>query len=666
MSLSPGHRLGPYEIVAAIGAGGMGEVYRAKDARLDREVAIKVLPASVAGDTERLARFEREAKAVAALSHPNILAIFDVGTERATGGTETVVAYAVTELLEGETLRARIDGGALAPRKAIDCAVQLARGLAAAHDKGLVHRDLKPENVFLLRDGQVKILDFGLARQMVAPTGAGVSQTVAAVTDPGTVLGTVGYMAPEQVRGQAVDGRSDLFALGAVLYEMLAGRRAFAGDTAADTMTAILKEDPPELAGSRVEISPALDRIIRHCLEKNPAERFQSARDVAFALDALSGSNVSAGAAIAVGSARATRPRALLIAATVAAALVTGWLAGSLGGRPEPTTGARAADVTYQPVTFDEGFVFAARFAQDGRTIVFSADWEQQARDVFVTSVDSPESRPLGLTGADLVGLSPSGDLAILEKSVITSGNPYRRTGTLARASLTGGAARPEVDGVAFADVARDGRMAIVRIEGDKSVLEYPAGHVLDEQPGFFAPRVSPDGTHVAVFSGDPQRYGGAGFRVKIFERSGAVVAESRPFTDWWSLAWTPDGEVWFSATEVEGYQVALFGLDLSGRERLVFRTPGSITVHDISGQGDLLASFDQNRQRVELLEAAGGGGCAGLVVERGGGPGGPFEQPRAFVRPAWRQRWSQRLGLHVARRRADAREDLRRHGARD
>jgi len=299
MALTIGTRLGPYQIIAAIGAGGMGEVYKARDTRLNRDVAIKVLPESLAADPdpstgsgssraksrdERRARFEREAQAVAALSHPNILAIFD------TGASDNQL-YVVTELLEGETLRDALQDGALPVRKAVDIAVQIAHGLAAAHDKQLVHRDLKPENVFLLADGQVKILDFGLARQVV--TGTGATGTVAALTDPGTVMGTVGYMAPEQVRGQAVDARTDLFALGAVLYEMLSGQRAFRRDTGADTMFAIVKEDPPDLLTARADLSPALDRIVRHCLEKNPNERFQTARDVAFALGGLSGSGPS-------------------------------------------------------------------------------------------------------------------------------------------------------------------------------------------------------------------------------------------------------------------------------------------------------------------------------------------------------------------------------------
>src|SRR5688572_28753988 len=281
MPLAPGTILGPYEIVGLLGAGGMGEVFRARDSRLHRDVAVKILPAHVAADPDRRARFERESRAVAALSHPNILAIFDVGVDGP-------VTYAVTELLEGESLRECVADRALPVRKAVEIAVQVARGLSAAHDKGIVHRDLKPENIFVLIDGRVKILDFGLAR-----TAADTSAGTATGTEPGVVMGTVGYMAPEQVRAQPVDARTDLFALGVVLHEMLSGHRVFQRDTPAESMTAILREDPPELLGARADISPALNSIVRHCLEKNPSERFQTARDAAFALEALSGSTAS-------------------------------------------------------------------------------------------------------------------------------------------------------------------------------------------------------------------------------------------------------------------------------------------------------------------------------------------------------------------------------------
>lgn len=276
MSLASGTRLGPYDIVSPIGAGGMGEVYRAKDARLGRDVAIKVLPESLANDADRRARFEREAKSLAALNHPNVAQIYGLEEGPAEAGHH--VRALVMELLEGETLRDRLASGALPVRKAVEVAVQIARGLGAAHDKQIVHRDLKPENIFIVSDGQVKILDFGLARDIVTHA-SGATETRAKLTDAGIAMGTVGYMAPEQIRAQAVDGRTDLFAFGAVLFEMPTGTRAFQRDTSAETMTAILKEDPPDLLSANAQVPPSLDRIVRHCLEKNAAERFQSARD---------------------------------------------------------------------------------------------------------------------------------------------------------------------------------------------------------------------------------------------------------------------------------------------------------------------------------------------------------------------------------------------------
>src|SRR5438270_3103778 len=284
MALSPGTKLGPYEVVSPAGAGGMGEVYRARDSRLNREVAIKVLPAQFSRDPDRVSRFRQEAQAAAALNHPNILAIHDFGEHDGS-------VYIVAEMLEGETLRERVRAGALSTRKAGDYAEQTARGLAAAHEKGIVHRDLKPENVFITKDGRVKILDFGLAKQSILEAGASsYTATMAGPepTQPGTVMGTVGYMSPEQVRGKALDHRSDLFSFGAILYEMISGKRAFKGDSSIETMNAILKEDPPELSDSGLNITPGLDRIIHHCLEKEPAMRFQSARDLAFDLESLS------------------------------------------------------------------------------------------------------------------------------------------------------------------------------------------------------------------------------------------------------------------------------------------------------------------------------------------------------------------------------------------
>src|SRR5215831_2094253 len=296
MNISAGTRLGPYEIRSKIGEGGMGEVYRARDEKLNRDVAIKVLPFAVSADKDRLARFEQEAQAAGALNHPNILVIFHI---EAHGGPP----YMFWKLLEGQTLRERMNGTVLPQRKALELALQIARGLAAAHEKGIVHRDIKPDNVFITNDGRVKILDFGLAK-LSGEIFSGESPTEVATrkvkTDPGTVMGTMGYMSPEQLRGQNADGRSDIFSFGAVFYEMLSGTRAFHRNSTAETMSAILNEDPPDLSTTNRMVAPSLERVVNRCLEKNPEQRFHSASDLAFAIEALSGMGTDSGQTAAV------------------------------------------------------------------------------------------------------------------------------------------------------------------------------------------------------------------------------------------------------------------------------------------------------------------------------------------------------------------------------
>ena len=351
---------GPYEILSPLCAGGMGAVYRARDTRLGREVALKILPESFSRDSDRLRRFEQEARSVAALNHPNILAIHDIGTHEGT-------PFLVSELLEGASLCMELDHGPLSPRKAADYAAQIAQGLAAAHEKGIVHRDLKPDNIFITREARAKILDFGLAK--LAPSGEAASGGVTLTSSPteaGMVMGTAGYMAPEQVRGSAVDSRTDIFAFGAVLYEMLSGQRAFRRNTAAETMTAILREDPPELSEMAHPVSPGMERIVLRCLEKQPEQRFQSAKDLAFALEALTGTTVKTGAAAAIADQPSRHPWVGIAAASALSLLLGAAIDWFL--RPAP-----AAPPTFTRLTFDQGEVVEARFAPDGKAVVYSA-----------------------------------------------------------------------------------------------------------------------------------------------------------------------------------------------------------------------------------------------------------------------------------------------------
>ncbi|MRR11823.1 serine/threonine protein kinase, partial [bacterium] len=374
MTLGPGTTLGPYEVLAPLGAGGMGEVYRARDSKLARDVAIKVLPESVASDAKALARFEHEARAVAALSHPNILSIFDFGTHDGT-------TYAVTELLEGETFRELLRRGPLSPRRATELATQVAHGLAAAHGKGVVHRDLKPENLFLTADGLVKILDFGVAHRTepVKPGEETSAATVSRQTDPGAVIGTVGYMAPEQVRGEVVDHRSDLFSFGTVLYELLTGRQAFRRGSAAETMAAVLNEEPPEIEATGKPVPQGLKRIVEHCLEKSATKRFHDAEDLAFALESATGNFASAEQpATPASSRRRTIPLLAASAAVVLAlalALPLGVLVGR-AGRPEASAPPR-----YTQLTFTENPVVRGRFTHDGRSVVYS-EWPEGIREL--------------------------------------------------------------------------------------------------------------------------------------------------------------------------------------------------------------------------------------------------------------------------------------------
>ena len=559
----------------------MGEVYRARDSNLDRDVAIKVLPAQLGDDPEALSRFEREAKAVAALSHPNILAIFEFGRQEN-------VAYAVMELLKGETLRSRLSAGPLPFRKVIDYGAQILQGLAAAHDEGIVHRDLKPENVFVTEDGRIKILDFGLARQSL-PGLAGDdtrSPTVARSTEPGTVMGTVGYMSPEQVRGHSADSRSDIFSFGAVLYEMLTGRRAFQRDTGAETMTAILKEDPPEPSESGARIPPGIDRILHHCLEKSPQERFQSARDAAFDLQSLSGA-----LAVPASNARAAASPRAWIAAAGLAFLV---LCAAAVYKASHGFGS-AGSPTFRQLTFRRGMVRGARFARDGQTIVYGAAWEGKPIAAFAIRSGSPDSSALDLPSADILAIAPSGQLALqLGKRFI---EPYVSSGTLAEAHLAAGETpRERLQGVQWADWSPDGkRLAVVRDVGGRNRLESPVGTVLYETAGWIGnPRFSPSGDAIA-FLDHWGRFGDLG-SVVFVSLSGKAQKLSEGWMSLQGLAWWPDGkEIWFTGTKSGGNR-ALHAVSRAGRLRIVFRQTGSLTLEDVSPREEILLADEDLR----------------------------------------------------------------------
>jgi Tol biopolymer transport system component len=594
VTLAAGTKLGPYEILAPIGAGGMGEVYRAKDPRLGREVAIKVLPPSFAQDPDRLKRFEQEARAAGVLNHPGITAVYDIGT------AADQSPYIVTELLEGETLRSRLGAGAVSVRKATEYAVQIAKGLAAAHEKGIVHRDLKPENLFLTNDGRVKILDFGLAKLKIEGGESGQTDmnTVSGGTQPGVVLGTMGYMAPEQVRGKPADRRSDLFAFGTILYEMLSGQRAFRGDTAADTITSILTKEPPDLSQANRDVHPGLDRIVRHCLEKNPEERFESARDVAFDLENLS--TASAQTAAVTGISEVPKKRVWLLPALIAAAIALA--AGLFAGY---RTGKKAGYVpppNYQQLTFRRGEVYSGRFAPDGQTVIYASAWDGKPVELFATRTDRPESRTFGL-GSDVLAISKSGDVLVsLDRHMEEA---FIRTGTLAEVGISGGVAPREIHkDIQWADWGPDGKdIAVVRDVNLRNQLEFPIGKVLYQTAGWVShPRVSHDGALIAFMDHSQRRDDGG--TVAVVDRSGKKRTLSGDFSSEYGLAWSPSGtEIWITGAKVGGNR-ALYAISLTGGERLLARVTQSLTLQDVSADGRLLVAHDTIRIGVLAGEA--------------------------------------------------------------
>ena len=587
MALAPSTQLGPYLIQSQIGAGGMGEVYRARDTRLGRDVALKILPESLSRDSDRLRRFEQEAQAVAALNHPNIVAIFDVGHQNG-------APYLVSEYLEGESLRATLNHGPLSQRKVIDYAVQIANGLAAAHEKGIVHRDLKPDNLFVCRDGRVKILDFGVAK-LAAPSEPDGATVTSSQTAAGVVLGTASYMAPEQVRGERIDARTDIFSFGAVLFEMTSHKRAFQRPTTAETMTAILREDPPEITDVQPPIAPATERIIRRCLEKNPENRFQSAKDLAFGLEALS--QISTGsqtdAQRAVQGAKPAARQNLIAAGTVAAVALAmlglGWWVGRVSTPAPPE---------YQQITFRTGTVGNARFTPD-ENIVYSATWEDGVNQLFLSRRGDAGAVPLGLKNAEILSISKTGELAIRLHQLGHGG--YAFSGTLARVPLSGGTPREALDNVGDADWAPDGeQMTITRYMPETSHwrLEYPIGKVLFDSINWISqPKISPDGKSIA-FADHENPGGDDQGSVAVIGPDGHEKKLSSRWSSLEGIEWASSGnEVWFAGSDT-GAANQLRGVTLGGKVRTIANVPGGMWLQDMRNGAALMVV---NHQRVNI-----------------------------------------------------------------
>ena len=592
MTLATGTRLGPYEILAPIGAGGMGEVYRARDERLRREVALKVLPASIAQDADRLRRFESEARAASGLNHPNIVTVHDIGKSNGT-------TYMAMELVDGSSLRQMLAGGAIPEKKMLEVAVQMADGLAKAHSAGIVHRDLKPENVMVSRDGFVKLLDFGLAKPFAAPSeGSSALPTMAGETQPGTVLGTVGYMSPEQASGRPVDYRSDQFSLGSILYEMATGQRAFQKPTGAETLSAIIREEPESVARVNPRAPAPYRWIVERCLAKDPEDRYISTRDLARDLKSVrehvSEVTSSASGATAVSAA----PRRRSIAGWIAAAALALGLA---GGALLERRLTKSEPPSFTQLTFRRGTLGSARFAPDGQTIMYSASWDGKPMEVFVSRLDTPESRPFGLSMTELLSVSPSGEMAVSVDR--HDAIPFNRTGTLARIGMTGGGTPKEVlEDILWADWAPNGQdLAVVRQQGGKIRLEYPVGKALYETSGWIShPRVSPGGDEVAFL--DHPLQGDDSGTVTLVDRSGKKRTISESFESAQGLCWAPGGsEVFFSATSA-GLNRALQAASRSGRVRILARGTGSFTVQDVSKTGRVLLIADKSRKEMSAM----------------------------------------------------------------
>jgi eukaryotic-like serine/threonine-protein kinase len=578
--LGAGARVGPYEVLAALGAGGMGEVYRARDTRLGREVALKVI-SDGAIDSERLQRFEQEARLAGSLNHPNLVVVHDVGSE---GGSP----FLVTELLEGESLRHRLSRGRLPLRTALDLAVQIAEGLAAAHARGIVHRDVKPDNIFLTSAGRAKLLDFGIAK-LTAPRSIEGTRNLLDTTltpeglgtRPGAMLGTPGYMSPEQVRGEPVDARTDIFSLGTVLYEMLAGAPAFAAKSLIESGHAILESEPAPLPES---VPPAVDLLVRRCLEKEPARRFQSAADLAFALGAASSPTSGKAPPIVPRTSPALLTRLVQLGAVLAlvavVALTTRWISGQLDAPELPT---------FERITSRDALIGGALFTPEGR-VVFSASFDRRPEEVYGYSRGSPGLQPFGLRARLSAVSSKTGELAVLINARSFGANDF--FGTLARVPVVGGVPRELAEDVAFADWTGSGELAVSRRgPGNRMWIERPLGSKIWEGVGWiFGPRCSPDGEQLAFFH---QTIAGGQSELIVLDRSNRphVVPTSRREAQYNpGAAWTPDGKR-LRVTTADRSGTTLSSVSLHGEVRPLYRFPEWRVLHDLASDGTMIFS---------------------------------------------------------------------------
>jgi serine/threonine protein kinase/Tol biopolymer transport system component len=574
-----GQLIGHYRVLEKIGAGGMGEVFRARDERLGRDVALKLIRPASSDNPDILRRFELEARAAAALNHPNIVAIYDVGFEGTT-------PYIVAELLEGKTLRQRLGEGPIPVRQAAGYALQIAQGLSAAHARNIVHRDLKPENLFLTNDDRIKILDFGVAKLQPSAEDHRSLENLTTVTKHGSVIGTVAYMSPEQLRGKPVDHRSDIFSFGAILYEMLAGKRAFHGETEVDTMTAVLREEPADSNLEQAAIPSPYQDIVHHCLEKEPDNRFQSAKDLVFALQTISGSSPVRIASSSPLKGLKTTSLPWAVAGVLALATVVLALAQFLR-IPNAPPG-------YRRLTFEAGTIYSARFAPDGQSIVYGAAWNNKPVQLFTTVGNSLLSQPLDFTDAVLLGISRSNELALVVGGTHT-GQLETTNGTLANAPLAGGAPRELLSDVRWADWDEKGGLAVVHSVEGQSRLEYPIGKVLYQSGGWISNiRISPRGDLIA-FMDHPVLWDDRGV-VSVVDLSGHVRTLCTGWESESGLAWRPEGkEIWFTAA-AKGNTLNLMAVNLTGKVRPLLDVPMGIVLQDISADGSVLVALTSSR----------------------------------------------------------------------